>query len=1008
LSVIYAPPDEEAAGRPTQIRVRLADTSGVDRGLTVRLSLPLAPGEWAWMHDLDTAAPLGEEPLSNTTALRGLPGLPYFDDEAEKPEYGRYSTYPLGAVEKGGEYLALARDMRQLALVRFSAVGGDSPRLSAEVDLALSEFTDPSREAEFELIYVAGPAAEGRSMREALARTNRVGGSASGPLGWRDYGGWMPFADLGKIQNVDEFGFGFQEGGANASFDDNLGAETFVYFHCAGEFANVDGYERGSEPQPSYEDVVAAFEVVAKGHTGLEGTWETCGIQTAEGRIAYRAERTYGDFFCQACVDPDLPYGKAMADRLLARVNAEEWPAGIDGVYYDGIAAGLDYAPEHLRAADHLLLWDGTLGRPVNYNLWSSVEWARHIHEQLNIPGLTPVRKKTMLNDSSLASFPFVGPYIDVPGAEMSIYLRRDTCRLIRGLLGSKPFCTLVKGDFDQITQAQLETYMRRCTAYAILFGFFDITPSGANPGSSYWVHPEWYDRDRALFRRYMPVARELLVASWDAVPIGQITEGDAFVESFGPMEAPHYISTGSDLAEEHLQYLTLSTDPRADVAEAQAQRVVLDDIPYRGEADPKPPLLGVELLTGRVERIAGTLATEMTGEDLQVWAVGYPIPQARAALRRAADVAKRRNAYVSACREGREQLAPWAPYRAGASIGSPGRGSDHCLRVEKDEAGAAGATQTVTVNHEEPRDIVVSAWSKAEGVTGDPNNNYAVYVDCYYTDGTAIYGQTIEFATGTHDWERGEIAIAPEKPIRNINVYVLFRGGHTGTAYFDDVHVALAEAPEDGLLSRPGFEGGGEPRPLAGTSAEAERLVELCAQIGGGADARFDQLDWDARFAALDEMDQIVQGTDWGADTERARRDAEDLRFHTELAKACVEAKARPPQRASRLTELVALSAPRVTTGPKQYKATTGKMPQGTIVVVEGNFGGYTPTVLTDGKINPKTPDWTKVAWASNEHQGAHWIELRFPAPTRVTQIRLWAGLDGKTLHVPRQLVAE
>jgi hypothetical protein len=38
-----------------------------------------------------------------------------------------------------------------------------------------------------------------------------------------------------------------------------------------------------------------------------------------------------------------------------------------------------------------------------------------------------------------------------------------------------------------------------------------------------------------------------------------------------------------------------------------------------------------------------------------------------------------------------------------------------------------------------------------------------------------------------------GELLIEPEKPIRNVNVYLLLRG-HSGTAYFDDV--ALMEDP--------------------------------------------------------------------------------------------------------------------------------------------------------------------------------------------------------------------
>ena len=730
--------------------------------------------------------------------------------------------------------------------------------------------------------------------------------------------------------------------------------------------------------------------------------------------MGFRPERTYGDFFCQACVDPDLAYGKGMADNLIRRVSAKPSPEDIDGVYYDGIAVGLDYAPEHLKAADHMLLWDGTLGRPVNYNLWSSAEWARYIHEQFE-----GTSKLTMLNDSSLSSFPFVGPYIDVPGAEMSIYLSRSQCRLIRALMGNKPFCTLVKADFEQVSQAQIESYMRRCTAYAILFGFFDITPSGANPGSSYWVHPEWFDRDRALFRRYMPLARELLAATWRPVPEAEVTEGEASLEWFGPMRARGDVGGDEvDYLGLDLHYCTLSTDPTEPGDEARSVTLKAPQATtppvwtvLRSDARLKASL-AVELLTGRVERMEQTLTTELTGEDLQVWALGGAEAQARGCLRRAADVVKRRAAYIEACTSTGQALAPWNAYGdSGGAIDTGGHEGGLCLKATKDKPGSAGATQTVVVNHTEPKELVVSAWSKAENATGERSRDYALYVDCYYTDGTAIYGQTAEFDTGTHDWQKAERTIQPEKPVRNINVYLLFRGGHTGTVWFDDVHVALADDPDTNLLRRGDFETSDQPRPLAGDSAEAKRLDELCSAllISPGPAGSVADTDWKAATAALEEMDRIVAATDLGPDTERARRDAEDLRWHIELAQACLKAEAQGPQRPSRLTEFVALATLKTTaTGPKQYRATTGNVPQGTIVAVEGNFGGYTPVVLTDGKVNPKGVHWTKVAWASSEHAGAHWIELRFPEATRAVEVRLHAGLDARTLHMPQKLEAQ
>ncbi|MBI2299218.1 MAG: hypothetical protein HYU66_09815 [Armatimonadetes bacterium] len=933
-----------------RLLAHLRDLSGKDRGLTLRLPLDLPPGDWRW----------------NTTGLRELPGLPEFGN-TERPDYGRYSAYPLGAVNGPGGWLALARPAFPLELVRFSAVGGTKPRLIAEVDLALSEFSDPPREADLELRCGSGEEASG--LRSALPRLTDL------PVPRvKQFGAWMPFWDLAKLPNVDEFGFAYQEGAPNAAFDDALGALSFVYFHCAGEFANVPGYQRGTDPEPPYEQVVAAFNRVAEEHSGVAGAWDACGLRDAAGKLAYRKERTYGDFFCQACVDPELPYGQAMAERLLARVQTQPVPQGIDGVYYDGIAAGLDYDPRHLKSARHLLLWDGKLGRPVSYNLWSSVAWAKAIHDKLEGTG-----KLTMLNDSSLVSFTFAGPVIDVPGAEMGINLTREQARLIRALVGRNPFCTLVKADFNQVSEAQIETYMRRCLAYAILPGFFDISPSGDHPGSSYWEHPEWYDRDRPVFRRYLPLCRELAESGWQ--PETQAGTG-APAERFGPRAG--------------LTYVTFSTDPGPLL---MPQPITVSPTFTR------PGDLAVELLTGRVEPApvpGAPLVVPLVSEDLSVWSFGSARAQAAACVGRARDLLDGRARYLRAVAKGGETLTPWGPYmEQGATVAAPGHDSAHCLQVERKEGqGHAGATQTITVNHDRPRKLLVSAWSRAEGVTGQQDRDYAVYVDCYYTDGSAIYGQTIPFATGTHDWQPGELTIEPAKPIRNINVYLLFRGNHLGRAWFDDVRVRCADEPERELLPRGGFESEGG-RPLAQGDAAAERvnapLAELARRLAA-TPPRIGAADVEPLLSAAQ---TAAKEAGWGPDTDRTLRDVEELRWHLALARASADRKVPPPVRGSRLTRKASLAQPAAPqAGPLRYRADAGKMPAGTLVSVDSNFDNYTPVVLTDGRVNPESPDWWKVAWASAETNDAHWVELRFPAAVARGTLRVWWARDGGRLY--------
>ena len=71
---------------------------------------------------------------------------------------------------------------------------------------------------------------------------------------------------------------------------------------------------------------------------------------------------------------------------------------------------------------------------------------------------------------------------------------------------------------------------------------------------------------------------------------------------------------------------------------------------------------------------------------------------------------------------------------------------------------------------------LTFGAESKAEKVTGNAPNNYCIYLDLTYTDGTRLYGQIASFKTGTHNWEKVTKTIKLAKPVKSISYYVLFR----------------------------------------------------------------------------------------------------------------------------------------------------------------------------------------------------------------------------------------
>ncbi len=132
-----------------------------------------------------------------------------------------------------------------------------------------------------------------------------------------------------------------------------------------------------------------------------------------------------------------------------------------------------------------------------------------------------------------------------------------------------------------------------------------------------------------------------------------------------------------------------------------------------------------------------------------------------------------------------------WNPYQRGFIYDTSGNNAKQGKRsvsVKNESLNWSGGVEiTVNINQTEAKPLHLSGWSKAENVSGNKDNNYSLYADCYYEDGTPLYGQCASFSTGTHDWEYSQKIIQPAKPIKSITLYALFRS-HTGQVWYDQL----------------------------------------------------------------------------------------------------------------------------------------------------------------------------------------------------------------------------
>jgi hypothetical protein len=151
--------------------------------------------------------------------------------------------------------------------------------------------------------------------------------------------------------------------------------------------------------------------------------------------------------------------------------------------------------------------------------------------------------------------FPFLCPWLDVLGTETD-WLRDGRYApapvaqmdLWRTMAGGKPYLLLMNTDYDVFGPAMVEKYFQRALFYGMWPGFFSHNAS-ENP---YWQNPKWYERDRPLFKKYLPLIKRVAEAGWQPVTHATSDNAAILVERFGPDAAGTvYFTVFNDTARE-------------------------------------------------------------------------------------------------------------------------------------------------------------------------------------------------------------------------------------------------------------------------------------------------------------------------------------------------------------------------------------------------------------------------------------------------------------------------
>ncbi|MDO5113754.1 MAG: DUF4091 domain-containing protein [Planctomycetia bacterium] len=116
----------------------------------------------------------------------------------------------------------------------------------------------------------------------------------------------------------------------------------------------------------------------------------------------------------------------------------------------------------------------------------------------------------------------------------------------------------------------------------------------------------------------------------------------------------------------------------------------------------------------------------------------------------------------------------------------------DNQLRVSTSEYGTSGARQIIEFEKPLWKPIRFGGSAKCESEiqeNGNPRQDFDIYLDIFYDDGTPVWGQKAVFSTEKTFWQKAERVFYPERPIKRIEVFALFRQMR-GTVLFDDIFV--------------------------------------------------------------------------------------------------------------------------------------------------------------------------------------------------------------------------
>lgn len=516
--------DHEALGLTLETRQRgelieatLRNTTGKDRAVTLIYSVPISGDGWRWLAGPDKGETM-------------VPGREYMVTHGTPAGMGRLSRWPFAAISDGKRGAAIGIDMEQPAFFRAGYSAG-THELFLAFDLGLTP-EQPAAKLRF-CKFAFDPAWEFRS---ALARFYEL---FPGQFQRRvaRQGLWMPFSKISKVAQWEDFGFRFKEGNDETKWDDAHDILTFRYTEPMTWWMKMSG----DMPRTLDAAQAEAGRLAAQGNPAAHA-FLASGFRDESGRAPARLLDTP---WCNGAVWSmnSMPgvagevtdFSQKWSAKLREQFYGAARKGDLDGEYVDSaecyVTDVLNFRREHFAGAQTPLTFAPGSHQPALFRGLMAFEYIRALARDVHDMG------KLMMANSTPTSLCWLAPQLDVLGTETDWNhggkwhpMEVDELLYRRALCRGKPYCFLMNTDFAAFTHEHVEKYMRRSLAYGMFPGFFSADASSG----AYFTRPELYERDRDLFKKYVPLCKLIAEAGWEPVTHAKASDEKIRVERFG------------------------------------------------------------------------------------------------------------------------------------------------------------------------------------------------------------------------------------------------------------------------------------------------------------------------------------------------------------------------------------------------------------------------------------------------------------------------------------------